>query len=83
MAADPAVVPEAADPGGWDGLAYYRLHGTPAMYYSAYPADDLDALARRVADRARSAPVWCVFDNTAEGAATANALDLLGWLAGA
>src|SRR4051812_15125369 len=32
VAADPAVVPEAAEPGGWDGLIYYRLHGSPKVY---------------------------------------------------
>jgi uncharacterized protein YecE (DUF72 family) len=48
VAADPAVVPAAAEPGGWNGLAYYRLHGSPEMYYSAYSAGYLDALARRL-----------------------------------
>ena len=36
VAADPAVVPAAAEPGGWPGLAYYRLHGSPRMYRSPY-----------------------------------------------
>ena len=35
VAADPARVPQAAVPGGWRGLAYYRLHGSPAMYRSS------------------------------------------------
>jgi len=77
VAADPAVVPAAAEPGGWDGLVYYRLHGSPRMYYSAYPADYLDALAATLGAAARGADVWCVFDNTAEGAATADALAVL------
>lgn len=34
VAADPASVPAAALPGGWEGLAYYRLHGSPKIYYS-------------------------------------------------
>ena len=38
VAADPAVVPQAAEPGGWGGLVYYRLHGSPKVYHSAYPA---------------------------------------------
>ncbi len=42
VAADPAVVPAAAEPGGWDGLVYYRLHGSPKVYYSAYPDEYLD-----------------------------------------
>jgi uncharacterized protein YecE (DUF72 family) len=44
VAADPAVVPQAAEPGGWGGLVYYRLHGSPKVYHSAYPAACLDAL---------------------------------------
>ncbi|HEY0035747.1 MAG TPA: DUF72 domain-containing protein, partial [Longimicrobium sp.] len=59
----------------WPGLAYYRLHGSPRIYYSEYTPDYLDALARSIA--ARDTPAWCIFDNTAAGAATANALGLL------
>jgi uncharacterized protein YecE (DUF72 family) len=77
VAADPAVVAAAAEPGGWHGLAYYRLHGSPRMYYSSYSADFLDCLATRLAQHATLAPVWCIFDNTAAGAAQINALDLL------
>ena len=78
VAADPAVVPAAAEPGGWGGLVYYRLHGSPKMYYSAYDATYLRDLAGKLAAAAESSAVWCVFDNTAEGAATLNALDVLG-----
>ena len=77
VAADPAVVPEAAEPGGWDGLVYYRLHGSPKIYYSPYPAEALDALASKLAGAAVAAPVWCIFDNTALGAATEDALTVL------
>ncbi|HEY0014769.1 MAG TPA: DUF72 domain-containing protein [Longimicrobium sp.] len=78
VAADPARVPEAAEPGGCRDLAYYRLHGSPRIYYSAYDADYLDALAARIrADWEAGREVWCIFDNTASGAATQNALDLL------
>ena len=73
VAADPAVVPQAAEPGGWDGLVYYRLHGSPRMYYSPYDAASLDALAGRLATSAVAAPVWCIFDNTALGSAIENA----------
>ena len=75
VAADPAVVPAAAEPGGWDGLVYYRLHGSPKVYYSAYPDEYLEALAKTLVRAAKSADVWCIFDNTAAFAATANALD--------
>lgn len=76
VAADPARVPAAAEPGGWPGLAYYRLHGSPRIYYSEYSEEFLEVLASRLReDSAR--PVWCIFDNTTLGAATGNALGLL------
>jgi uncharacterized protein YecE (DUF72 family) len=78
VAADPARVPAAAEPGGWPGLAYYRLHGSPRIYYSAYPEEYLTALAAKLREDAKAGrPVWCIFDNTTLGAATSNALDLL------
>jgi uncharacterized protein YecE (DUF72 family) len=77
VAADPARVPGAGEPGGWPGMTYYRLHGSPRIYYSAYSGEDLAALAARIqADAAAGRTVWCIFDNTTLGAATANALDL-------
>ncbi|MBV8367339.1 MAG: DUF72 domain-containing protein [Candidatus Eremiobacteraeota bacterium] len=74
VAADPTVVPAAAVPGGWDGFAYYRLHGSPRTYYSAYDEAALRAVANRL--RAEARPAWCIFDNTAFGAAAGNALQL-------
>ncbi|HSG38726.1 MAG TPA: DUF72 domain-containing protein [Thermoanaerobaculia bacterium] len=77
VAADPARVPEAGEPGGWRGMSYYRLHGSPRMYYSAYSEEYIDALASQVrTDAAAGREVWCIFDNTTLGAATRNALDL-------
>jgi uncharacterized protein YecE (DUF72 family) len=76
VAADPAPMELGSQPGGWGGLVYYRLHGSPRTYYSSYQGERLDALARVLTDAARVAPVWCIFDNTAEGAATVNALAL-------
>jgi uncharacterized protein YecE (DUF72 family) len=78
VAADPAVVPEASEPGGWDGLVYYRLHGSPRMYYSAYADDALEGVSAQLVRAASAAPTWCIFDNTAEGAATSDALAVLG-----
>lgn len=80
VAADPAPVPEAARPGGWEKLRYHRLHGSPRTYYSAYAAERLDAIARSLEEEARDAMVWCIFDNTASGAAAGNAADLLAHL---
>lgn len=74
VAADPAKVPSAATPAGWPGFAYWRLHGSPRMYFSPYEAERLDALAGAL--RAGPSDAWCIFDNTASGAAAADALAL-------
>ena len=73
VAADPAVLEAGSRPGGWAGLIYFRLHGSPRTYWSSYaPAfiDDI-ATAMRAHDEA-----WCIFDNTASGAAFENAWQL-------
>jgi uncharacterized protein YecE (DUF72 family) len=78
VAADPARVPAAGEPGGWSGTVYYRLHGSPRVYYSAYDEAYIRALAVRLARASAGADdLWCIFDNTAMGAATGNALTLL------
>jgi len=77
VAADPALLPIAAQPGGWSGLVYYRLHGSPRIYYSAYGEEYVEALARTLVEMAHESPAWCIFDNTADGAATLDALTLL------
>jgi len=76
VAADPPRCHGLGEPGVWRGLVYYRWHGSPRPYFSAYGAADLDRLALAAA----SAPsdVWCVFDNTGSGSAAGNALDLAG-----
>jgi uncharacterized protein YecE (DUF72 family) len=76
VAADPAPVAGAGEPGGWNKLAYYRWHGSPRIYYSDYGAAALKALKRRLEDRVRESSTWCIFDNTASGAALGNALTL-------
>lgn len=78
VAADPAPVPAAAEPAGWPEVVYVRLHGSPRVYYSAYDEQYLDMLGKRVRDAAtRAHDVWCIFDNTAFGAAVPNALGLM------
>jgi uncharacterized protein YecE (DUF72 family) len=73
--ADPVVHEAGRLPGGFAGLVYVRLHGSPHMYYSAYPPAVLDALIVRLQlSTASDADVWCIFDNTAQGAAVADAL---------
>jgi uncharacterized protein YecE (DUF72 family) len=77
VAADPPRAAGDGEPGGWPGLTYFRLHGSPRIYYSSYEDDYLDALAKKLrALRRRRIPAWCIFDNTALGAATSNALAL-------
>ena len=75
VAADPAKVPAAAVNGGWRGLAYFRLHGSPRMYYSRYDDDFLAGLAARL-HGTEADEIWCLFDNTTSGAAADNALTL-------
>ena len=72
-AADPALCPQAAAPGGWTGLRYWRLHGSPRMYYSAYGEARLADFAARMMPGD-----WAILDNTAEGAALGDALCLQG-----
>ena len=75
VAADPPTAPGAERPGGWTGLVYFRLHGSPRKYWSRYSADYLKSLGASL----RAAPpadAWCVFDNTASGAALENAREL-------
>lgn len=72
--ADPTPLGEPA-PRGWQGVAYLRLHGSPKIYYSAYSQAVLESLSGRL--RARAVPTWCIFDNTAAGAAVPDALGVV------
>jgi uncharacterized protein YecE (DUF72 family) len=75
VATDPARIPAAATAGGWNQLLYCRLHGSPRMYYSAYPETYLQRLAATMAQQ-QAREIWCIFDNTASGAALGNAQTL-------
>ncbi|TWI53716.1 uncharacterized protein YecE (DUF72 family) [Pseudomonas duriflava] len=82
VAADPSPLPGGDQPSGWPGIVYYRLHGSPDLYHSTYSLDQLKPVAHALrACRERSIPAWCIFDNTASGAAVPNALDMLRLLA--
>ena len=77
-AVDPALSPAAAVPGGWLGLHYWRLHGSPAMYRSSYTEETISRYAASIhAARDEGLDTWCIFDNTAASAATSNALSLM------
>jgi uncharacterized protein YecE (DUF72 family) len=78
VAADPLPVDEVLIAATWSDAAYFRLHGAPRMYYSAYTSAHLNRLANRLMAATKSGtPVWCIFDNTASGAAAGNALTLV------
>lgn len=74
--ADPRIGPESPGAAKLDDCAYFRWHGSPVMYESAYCAARLDQLARRLAESAVNRPTWCIFDNTKFGAATIDAMAL-------
>ena len=79
VAADPPRGEGGALPGGWQGMAYYRLHGSPRTYYSSYDDTYLRELAARLAQHDDA---WCIFDNTAGQAAVGNALQLAAFMEG-
>ncbi len=72
--ADPVMVPLLDDVSGVSDLVYYRLHGSPQMYYSSYTDDYIDLLVKKLRAHAEVRTAGCIFDNTALGAATVNAL---------
>jgi uncharacterized protein YecE (DUF72 family) len=75
--ADPQAVPGAAVHETAAAPVYIRLHGSPEMYRSAYTPAFLRRVARTMrAYRAAGKPAWCIFDNTANGAAVPDALQL-------
>lgn len=51
---------------------YVRLHGKPKIYYSSYSKDEIRSFKELLGPDS-----WCVFDNTADGAAIENALTML------
>ena len=77
VAADPPKgSPAAATPGGAQHLHYYRLHGAPRTYYSPYTDADLTQRAQTLHTTPPATSLWIIFDNTAQGHATTNALHL-------
>jgi uncharacterized protein YecE (DUF72 family) len=68
--ADPAVVWAAS--GFSKPPRYARLHGKPKIYYSSYTNEEILAFSKLLGPDA-----WCVFDNTASGAAAENGLEMV------
>ena len=81
VAADPPNPPPASSPGGAGNWNYWRWHGSPRVYYSAYDDSRLHALGLELRPAARARrPAWCIFDNTAHGHAVTDALRLRAFL---
>ncbi|KJZ63820.1 DUF72 domain-containing protein [Pseudomonas fluorescens] len=81
VAADPSPIAGGGAPGGWPGIHYWRLHGSPRVYHSNYEPDRLQALAQQVQNSLREGiTTWCIFDNTASGFALGNALALQAYI---
>jgi len=82
--ADPRIGGSAAPDVNEKSFSYLRLHGQPRIYYSSYATRRLRDLSVELqpAARAPRACAWCIFDNTARGAAWPNALKLKEQLAG-
>lgn len=77
VAADPPTGdPQAASSGGSPQSTYKRLHGSPKIYYSSYSKVYLRSIGLEMKASTAIDTAWCIFDNTAIGAATGNALAL-------
>ncbi|MCI1752832.1 MAG: DUF72 domain-containing protein [Flavobacteriales bacterium] len=77
VAADPPRLCDELRPSGHPDTAYFRLHGSPRMYWSAYSDAFLKHLAQQIGillGAGRKA--WVIFDNTAAGAGVLDALRL-------
>lgn len=76
--ADPPISKAGAHPSADPARPYWRMHGTPRMYYSDYSDGALQNLAHEVSRHGTSSSsTWVIFDNTAHGFAGANAARLL------
>ncbi|MES1195417.1 MAG: DUF72 domain-containing protein [Steroidobacter sp.] len=75
VAADPPVAATGEKPGGDTQLVYYRLHGSPRTYWSGYSQERLIAWVNEIRLHGNKT-VWIIFDNTAAGYATSNALQM-------
>ena len=76
VVADPPRPEQARLPGGDASLRYIRWHGSPRVYWSSYDDERLATLADFITREPAKTQVWCVFDNTASGAALGDALRL-------
>lgn len=76
VAAHPAPHPQGEEPAAWKEIVYYRLHGAPQKYVSSYEPGFLEHLAGEIRRSSPDVRAWIVFNNTAQGVAWANALEM-------
>jgi uncharacterized protein YecE (DUF72 family) len=76
VAADPPRASGLEEPAGWQGVRYYRWHGSPRIYFSSYSLETLARLADAVRASPSGSDTWCIFDNTGSGSAAGNAVEL-------
>lgn len=74
VVADPPRPADAHELAGVMSLRYFRWHGSPVIYRSSYDDGRLESIAARIAQERGAGSVWCIFDNTASGAAASDAL---------
>ncbi|HLY87873.1 MAG TPA: DUF72 domain-containing protein [Acetobacteraceae bacterium] len=78
VAADPPRFAGGDEPAGCRKTAYFRLHGSPRIYYSRYDEAALADWSRKASHAVKTgAQAWVIFDNTAEGAAIDNAAEMI------
>lgn len=76
VAVDPALMPEAGLPAGDRRWHYWRWHGAPRIYYSAYGEAALQSRVPIVRAHPARGETWIIFDNTAHGHAIADAASM-------
>jgi len=77
VAADPPLIMDELMPSGYAQLTYFRLHGSPRVYWSSYDDAFLIRFAAQLMQLLKAGrTVWTIFDNTAAGAAAMDALRL-------
>lgn len=75
--ADPTPVAKAQASASSEPRRYWRLHGSPRIYYSSYSDKALAELASVISSAIEvTRPQWVIFDNTAHGFAIPNAMRL-------
>lgn len=78
VAADPPRAETDGRPGGSKRMVYFRWHGRPRIYWSSYGTEDLAVLSAQIkALPSITQEAYVIFDNTAQGFATGNALELM------